>query len=895
MRNKSTGLDPNPLKASRRSRSKRICPSLGGLGLAHDRRRKIILYFAASLWACLSLARVTFGFPQRLTTGDTPGATSSISGAVNVVTGRGQANNLAGVTVKLGGPSTGSTVQSAPTDANGHFQFTQLAAGTYTLEVSAEGFRAWSKTVTLEQSQAAVEDITVEINAVNERIEVRGEGVEISTGSAENTATVTDRQLDALPLTEQKFTEVLPLTPGVIRTPEGKLNFNGQAENQGLLLVNSTETVDPVTGSFAISVPVDVIQSMSVHSSPDTAEYGGFSGGLTEIETKPPFDAWNFKLHDLTPSFRGKNGHLVGIGQFIPRLVFGGPLIQDKFNFTEELTYTVDNLAVRGLSWPVNETKTRSVTSFTQLQYIFSPRHLLTADLNIFPLRVQFADINALVPQSASSDYGQNGVSVGVSDSYQFRSGGVLNTVLRYTRFDSHAHGQGAEDMLVAPDGWGGDFFNSWSRNANELEIRPAFQFADKTWHGRHQLKIGLDVSRRWFAGTSVSRPIQILRQDSPTQAGSVAEQIAFQGAGLLSAASTEAGEFIEDHWILDPHFAIDMGARLSTQSIGRGAALGPHLGWAYSPRQNGRTVIRAGAGTVYGHMPLLAADFADNPTRVISYFDPSGATIGEPIVLQNTYLQSDGGSRLQISPRLPRTSPRTFTWSAEVERAIRRNVSLRVSYLDSQTRNLFVVDPLIGSTGGGSVLGLANTGTARYRRVEATLHARPFEHGDLNVSYLWSRSRGDLNTLSDAYMPFEAPVIRPNVSGVLPSDVPHRLLTWGVFDLPFKLTLSPVVDVRTGLPYSNVDVLQNYVGVPNSLRFPTYFSLDARIYREFPLRLPFMERSAKRKIRFGVYTINLTNHQNAHDVYSDNASLRFGRFAGFQHRIDGLVIDLVD
>jgi hypothetical protein len=878
------------MRRNSRTLWKRWPPFLTEPRFAHDRGRNVAFHFLAGVLLCLSLGRVAFGFPQKAGTSDAQGATSSIAGTVSVITGQGKANNLADVAVNLSGPSTGSTLQSTVTDESGHFRFTQLTAGTYTLEVSAQGFRAWAKTIAMEQSQVAVVDATIEIDAVDEQIEVKGESLEVSTHSAEATGTVTNRELDTLPLAEQKFTEALPLTPGVVRTPEGKLNFNGQAENQGTLLVNSTEAVDPVTGSFAISVPVDLIQSMSVHSSPDTAEFGGFSGGLTQIETKPPFDSWNYKLHDVTPSFRGKNGHLVGIGEFTPRLLFGGPLIQGKLNFTEELTYEVNNLAVRGLSWPFNETKTRSITSFTQFQYILSSRHLLDVDLNIFPLRTQFADINALVPQSASSDYGQNGVSVGISDSYQFSSGSLLNTVVRYTRFDSHAHGQGPEDMLVTPDGWGGNFFNSWTRNGNEFEIRPAFEFADKTWHGHHELKIGLDVSRRSFAGSSVSRPIQVLRQD-----GSVAEQIAFQGPGLLSAASTEVAEFIEDHWILDPHVALDMGARVASQTIGRDASLGPHIGVAYSPKRSGRTVIRAGAGTVYGHVPLLAADFIDNPTRVISFFDPSGTITGEPISLPNAYLQSDSESGPQIRSRIPRTSPRTFTWSIQVEREIRRNITLKVSYLDSQTRNLFLVDPLIDAGGGNSMLALADTGAARYRRVEATIHARPFEHGDLNVSYIWSRSRGDLNTLADTYMPFEQPVIRPNVSGILPSDVPHRLVTWGVFDLPFKLTLSPVVDIRSGLPYSDVDAFQNYVGAANGLRFPTYFSLDARIYREFPLHLPFMERSTKRKIRFGVYTLNLTNHRNPLDIYNNVTSPLFGQFAGFQHRIDGLVIDIVD
>jgi hypothetical protein len=122
-------------------------------------------------------------------------------------------------------------------------------------------------------------------------------------------------------------------------------------------------------------------------------------------------------------------------------------------------------------------------------------------------------------------------------------------------------------------------------------------------------------------------------------------------------------------------------------------------------------------------------------------------------------------------------------------------------------------------------------------------------------------------------------------VNGILPSDAPNRLVTSGLFQLPFKFTVSPVLDVRTGLPYSNVDTLQNYVGVPNGLRFPTYFSLDGRIYREFPLHLPFMKGSTKRKIRFGVYSLNLTGR----------TATKFGQFAGFDKRIDGLVIDLVD
>ncbi|PYU18023.1 MAG: hypothetical protein DMG32_26730, partial [Acidobacteria bacterium] len=334
------------------------------------------------------------------------------------------------------------------TGEDGRYQFTQVAPGTYTVEVNQEGFQSWAQVIVVGQGDSFNENVRLQINSVTQQLEVHAEASEISVESAEATASLSSEQLDTLPLAQQKFTDALSLTPGVVRTPEGKLNFDGQSESEGILLINSTENVDPVTGSFTVPLPVDVIESMSVHDAPDSAEYGGFSGGLTQIETKPPLDAWNYRLHDFLPGFRGKNGQLRGIADFTPRVVFGGPLIKDKLNFTEELTWEVRNQPVRGLPWPYNETRTRSVTSFTQFQAILSSHHLLDINVNAFPLRRRFADINALIPQTASSNYNQNGVSVGISDSYQWNSGALLNTAFRYTRFVSDAEGQGVADML---------------------------------------------------------------------------------------------------------------------------------------------------------------------------------------------------------------------------------------------------------------------------------------------------------------------------------------------------------------------------------------------------------------------------------------------------------------
>jgi hypothetical protein len=233
-------------------------------------------------------------------------AAASVSGKVTAATGEQTTNILAGITIKLTPAAPGSASQTTATDSEGRYEFARRAPGNYIMETSVDGFQPWTAAVTLKPGQTVTEDVALQINSVQERIEVQGEATEIATESVSATATVTDQQLEALPLRTQKFTEALTVSPSVIRTQEGKLNFNGQAESQGMLLVDSAENVDPVSGSFAIPVPVNAIQNMQVFSTPDSSAYGGFSGGLTRINIKPPVAGWNYKLLDLVPSFRGE-------------------------------------------------------------------------------------------------------------------------------------------------------------------------------------------------------------------------------------------------------------------------------------------------------------------------------------------------------------------------------------------------------------------------------------------------------------------------------------------------------------------------------------------------------------------------------------------------------------
>jgi Carboxypeptidase regulatory-like domain len=816
---------------------------------------------------------------------------ASIRGTVST-TQDNSAAAVAGITLTLTRePAKGAAV-SASTDENGRYEFPKLEPGSYTISIASQGFKPILKTVALIANEQNTQDFSLQLDVVSEKVEVTETAPGFTTeSSAPPPATVTKAELISIPTPQEKVKDILPITPGVIKTLDRKLTFKGSDENQSLLLVNSARTTDPVTGSFGVPIPTDAVESFAVYKTPYDASLGSFSGGLTTIDTKPPEDQWTFKLRGVVPSVLGKNGKMVGIAEAIPGVAFDVPVVKHKLLVSEVFQYDMKKTTVEGLPWPYDISKRQGFNSFTTIEAILSANHVLTMTVNAFPLRQQHVDINALVPQPASNDLNQNGVAVGLADKYQFASGAELSIVAQYMRYDSNAHGQGSADMLIDPQGWGGNYFNQWSRRGKEFQAVPTYSFPKKHWHGEHQIRAGVDADWRSFFGTTESHPIQILRQDN-----SLAQMITFDAAPSQTPSDGSIAEFVQDHWVLNSQCSVDLGARLSSETYGWSAAFAPRAGFAYSPRKSAKTIVRAGSGIFYGVLPLLAANYAANPNRTITDFDSTGMVpVGPPITYRNVYA---GGLNPLVNPVLPNqpnTTPRNLTWNAEVDQELRRNLGLRVGYLDSHTSYLFDVNPFTSTTGGQSYMALLNTGSSHYREMEATLHYAMRERDQVNASYIWSESRGDLNSLSNINIPFAAPVIRPNVYGILPSDIPNRFITWGIFALPMKLTFSPLVDVHTGYPYSSIDVQQQYVGVPNGQRFAEYFSLDLKLYREF--RVPFLgNRSGKsHHIRLGVYTLNVTDHRNYNAVFNNVTSPIYGHFAGYLYRHEGAIIDFVD
>ncbi len=213
------------------------------------------------------------------------------------------------------------------------------------------------------------------------------------------------------------------------------------------------------------------------------------------------------------------------------------------------------------------------------------------------------------------------------------------------------------------------------------------------------------------------------------------------------------------------------------------------------------------------------------------------------------------------------------------MEQPVTSWLKLRATYLNNDSDGLVILNVVPPDAQGnpGAYL-LEGAGVSRYRQFDVMAQIRLREDRQIFFSYTRSTARGDLNDFGKYLGTAPNPIIQENRYGTLSADLPNRLLTWGVVRLPMRFQIAPVIEYRSGFPYSQLDVTQAYYGVPNSARFPTFFSMDSRFSKDLKV-------TSKYSVRLSLSTFNLTNHFNPEQVHVNAADPYFGTFFGHRGR----------
>lgn len=791
-----------------------------------------------------------------------------IKGKVVAVTAE-KREPLPGVAVSLSGPLLQGRVLQSISNAEGDYVFDGLAAGDYIVTVELQGFEKYEHKVMVAIESSVDLNVLLIPFAPTATVTVEAEDRETRRIESSLPSIVTTDTLRNAPLAREKFQDALPLLPGVVRGPDGMLNVKGARASQSGVLVSSLNATDPVTGNSAIDLPLEAVELVQVYSNPYSSEYGKFTGAVTSIETRSGSNEFRYLLTNVLPRPRLRDGKIYGIGSATPRIAVGGPIIKDKLFFFQSFEYRFIRTEVQSLPAAQRDIRLESFDSFSRVDYNINPTNRLAVSLSIFPQKIDGYNLNTFNPLETTVNFHQRGWFFAVNEQATFKNGGLLQSSFSVKDFGVDLYGNNAGPYTIAPQRRFGGWFDRQHRDSRRAEWLEVYHVPARQWHGQHAVKLGLNINYTTFDGTDISQPVRITRADATTS-----QSINFIGPGVLGRNNGEYAAFVQNKWTINPHVTLDFGLRFDRDGIGRENNFAPRLGFVFSPFADARTILRGGIGLFYDKITLNVGTFDQYQDSVLTTFAADGVTpIGGPRTLRNVVENNDF------------KNPYSVAWSFQVDQELSKRMLLRLGYEERLSRREFILDPEFQGVG-SDLLVLKNAGRSRYRELQIAARYRLQEKHQLFMAYVRSLATGDLNDLNTYFGNVRNPVIRSNERSLQPFDAPNRLLFWGDIGLPYQVTATPVIDWRTGFPFSLLDEDQNFVGARNrGGRFPDFFSLDLQVTKGLKVPIPSWGmipakfRGKKYGGRVGIKLFNITNHWNPRDVQNNLDAGDFGTY----------------
>lgn len=753
-------------------------------------------------------------------------------------------------------------VASCVSDGEGAFRFDTVPPGAYTIVVALEGFDTLTLPVTAGSGQPVALKADLRIAAVSERVDVVATTTALvpSTGTLAASEALSGKELDEITGGGGGFQSALRLLASVIEVPGG-VSIKGGRPSQASVQLGPGAFVDPATGLSQVSLPDDAIDSVTVLPNPYAVEYGRFSSGLVLIRTRRAGDRWRTRLNNLDPSFRTRRGaplDITGISAFSPRAETGGPLVANKLFLQQALQYRYRTNDVP--SRPQDELKrSHRFGSFTRLDANLSPRHSLVGVAGFFPSQATQATLGTFTPPEASVNMKAGVNTVGLTERALWSERIFTETTLEAHSYSTDVMPRGSSPMELLPETTAGNFYNRQHREATTLQFIETLAGTSQGRFGLHLYKAGVDLLHSRYASTSASRPVVIRRSDS-----TVARRLEFSPAQTRQAEiSTDLAAYAQDRVQPGDRWYGEIGARLDRDGVLDRFNLTPRVGGAYLLKKDGSSVLRSGYGLFFERTPSVAGVFDHYEAATDTRYGADGVTrLAAPVLWQ------------QVTSSDMRTS-RSLTWDAAFEHRFNPQWAAHVSVIDRRGRRELLLKQLLDDA--GAALRLESGGRSQYREVEVSAHYTGWRSTDINLSYVRSVARSDLNALTSFYDAVLWPVVGENGYGPARTDVPHRLLVRGRSRPVQNWLVVGTLDWRSGVPYSEVNDTLDFVGARNDRRFPTYVRVDAGLEHRFTF--------GKYRPWIGVRVDNALSSFLPSDVQANVTSPALGTFYNSEYR----------
>jgi hypothetical protein len=180
-------------------------------------------------------------------------------------------------------------VSTTTSNDSGDYIFPALPIGTYTINVTASGFKQFSATgILLNIDQEYVEAIKLTLGSSADTVSVEADSVQVNTTDMQLSNIVDSHQITELPLIGRAFTNLEQILPGVQASSDrfNSFSVNGSQTQQSAYVINGADSNDLPLNTIAIQPNIDALAQFNLITGPLNAEYDRNGGAVVNTAIK---------------------------------------------------------------------------------------------------------------------------------------------------------------------------------------------------------------------------------------------------------------------------------------------------------------------------------------------------------------------------------------------------------------------------------------------------------------------------------------------------------------------------------------------------------------------------------------------------------------------------------
>jgi hypothetical protein len=867
-----------------------------------------------------------------------------------------------------------TNVQAATvTDEDGRFRFPFLRIGPYEVQVTKEGFRALTRSMTLNAGSAFQLPIALEVGGIEEKVTVTGDAWALETARSQIAGTVSSTEAAALPMNGRNFLDLGLLVPGVSPTntastqlfaetsavPGSGISVGSQRNLSNSFIVDGVSANDDAAGLSGIPLAVESVEQLQVVTSGGQAELGRALGGYVSVVTRSGANilhgsAYEFFRDDALNAANPLLGRTLPMRQNQYGLSLGGPISHDRTFFFANVeqrdldqsglttispaSVSAINSRLQATGYPgaalatgVHPNPVSSTLGLAKLDHQ-AGAHQVSLRYSLYRVSADNSrGAGGLSAPSASAGLDNVDQSVSLGDTWALSNGTVNETRVQLAYGDLEAPPTDPLGPAVSISGTAsfGTLSGSPTRRTNRL-----LQVVDTLSHqaGAHALRAGLDFLHNDTTITypRAARGAYVFSSMASFLSG-VYNNAGFTqtfGDPVVAQTNPNLGLFLQDEWHASSRLTLNAGVRYDLQLLETIDTdtnnVSPRLGFAWTPWDSRRTVIRGSAGLFYDRVPLRAlanAILSAGNTTDLSRLQQIGVSLSPaqagaprfPAILQAPVPSVTLPNLTTMDRRMQ--NARSVQAGVEVEHQVGASMAVSAGYLYLKGTDLIIsvnqnVPSCVASgTNNGCRPNPAYANNSQYSsEARSSYHGlhlsflqRPVGWGYYRVSYTLSRAR---NNVGEFF--FSSPIDPYDLDkdwGRSDDDQRHRVVVHAAVNTPREpgstlwthlshgFQLSGTLQAYSSLPLnitSGVTTVQGTAGRPivngefiprNAGEGPDFLTINLRLSRTFPL-------GGRSRLEALAEVFNLTNRENVvamngnfgSGAYPANPSPTFGQ-----------------